>query len=284
MKVCILLFLALVFVMLCPASAYAQTSTVCFTPGLTAPECIIIPVNGTQFLIQHPTGPTLTVSVTDIGPIQCSGGNCGPGPCNNGEAHRWRVEADPQGVPFLTSYRVSFRVPGEICHCQTAGGALAANILQGCGTTLWVAEGGQFQTIVYLIDFLTPQGYGPSCPDAAPPNPEIESYLFPQIGTSFGVLLANASPGVPAVLILGFTQVSVPLVVFLPGSTCVLLAWFDLLMPPAVVSPSGTAGVTFPIPPMPTLVGANFYFQWGILDPGAPVNVAMTPGLSVVIV
>lgn len=308
MKIRVLLFLALAIVMVFSAPVSAQNfgAVVCFTPGNAVPFCLTLPVDGFPYVIPHPTGPLLGVILTDIGPIQCNGGGCGPNPCNNGVAHRWRIQTNPVAVPAGSNYRVSVRVPGIICNCVILNAGVV-QVLQGCGTTLWIGEtGGPLANtffISYGIDFLTPNGYGPGCPDAIPPDLDILNSGFPQIGTSFGVVLTNASPGVPASLLMSATSTYLPLTPFtsatsyvppkplvIDGPTCVLNVGPGFVgFPAAVTSPTGTASTYFPIPNAPALAGLSVYFQWLVLDPGAPGGVpplafAMTPGLSVVIV
>jgi hypothetical protein len=59
-------------------------------------------------------------------------------------------------------------------------------------------------------------------------------------------------------------------------SAPVLLAWFP-------TDTQGVAVVPLPVPPAPGLDGLQLFAQFGVLDAGSPLGVALTPGLRIVV-
>lgn len=86
------------------------------------------------------------------------------------------------------------------------------------------------------------------------------------------VTLTNGAAGAPAVLVLGATELSLPLFGGL------LVPAPDLLLPMGSLSPSGSAALplTWPAGAPP---GISLWFQGWVIDPSAPSGLAATNGL-----
>lgn len=106
------------------------------------------------------------------------------------------------------------------------------------------------------------------------------SHPAPVLGDpGFGIGLANALPGTPAMLGLSQREVA-------HASPCGLFistAPTDLLLPSAAAfgiettSPTGSANVSLPLPADPTLSGLVLYAQWVVIDPAGQHTELGTP-------
>jgi hypothetical protein len=102
--------------------------------------------------------------------------------------------------------------------------------------------------------------------------------------SAFQIRLGNARPFAPAVLALslaanqnvGSCQVAVDLT---PPN--LILPYGPLGL--AVTDASGTASVSLPIPPDPSLIGTTFFAQWGVADLQAPGGIALTQAGMIII-
>ncbi|HET6203503.1 MAG TPA: hypothetical protein VFI25_11955 [Planctomycetota bacterium] len=105
----------------------------------------------------------------------------------------------------------------------------------------------------------------------------------PQIGNAgFGLTIAAARGGAPALLVLNAVETSVPFA----GGTIFVLPGAAVPLPlggPAGVAGAGFATVSLPIPNDLSLVSATVSAQAGILDPAANSSVALTAGLRVTV-
>ena len=104
-----------------------------------------------------------------------------------------------------------------------------------------------------------------------------------QVGNaSFGLTVAAARGGAPALLILNAVETAIPFaggtIFVLPGAVIPLT-----LGGPVGVPGAGFATVPLAIPNDPSLVGATVSSQSGILDPAANSSVALTAGLRVTV-
>ncbi|MFH0945972.1 MAG: hypothetical protein V2A76_12295 [Planctomycetota bacterium] len=91
-------------------------------------------------------------------------------------------------------------------------------------------------------------------------------------GTPAGLSLSNALPGSSTWLFIGLTQVNTPL----RGGTLVPSA--DFLVPNLPVNGSGALAIGTTWPPVPS--GTAVYFQYWVIDAGAPSGVSASNGLE----
>ncbi|HKB15618.1 MAG TPA: hypothetical protein VKF62_06100, partial [Planctomycetota bacterium] len=104
-----------------------------------------------------------------------------------------------------------------------------------------------------------------------------------QVGNaSFGLTIAAARGGAPALLVLNALETAIP---FAGGTIFVLPG---VVIPLALGGPAGVPGAGFATVPLavpndPSLVGATVSGQAGILDPAANSTVALTAGLRVTV-
>lgn len=104
--------------------------------------------------------------------------------------------------------------------------------------------------------------------------PFLFSTTTPQIGQTFTVHLANATPNAPAFLFYGVSDTTwngQPLPFDLtslgfPG--CMVFISLDVGLT-ATTTASGNANSPFPIPNVPSLIGSSFFNQWFVLDVSA---------------
>ncbi|MGH7149969.1 MAG: integrin alpha [Planctomycetota bacterium] len=134
---------------------------------------------------------------------------------------------------------------------------------------------------------------GLGCAGSSGSPPRIGATRSPKIGTTFKVNLSETPPGLPALLLLGFSDtqwwgVPLPLNLAPQGMpACSLLVSPDLVfgLTTAAFGPgNGRLVAPIAIPASSSLVGLAFYTQWYVVDPGpAPIPGAMTRGLAVTI-
>ena len=100
-------------------------------------------------------------------------------------------------------------------------------------------------------------------------TPELGNIGTPVLGGSYDVTLSEARPSSVAVMVSGLSdQVyqGTPLPIALPGAPgCDVLASPDVLQA-ELLSTSGTASGTISVPSTPSLMGANVFHQWAVLD------------------
>lgn len=126
--------------------------------------------------------------------------------------------------------------------------------------------------------------FGTGCP-AGSTTPVIDMRGDPRVGNEISYQLLQAPAGSMSFLLLGLNNTSfgaLPLPLNLapflgPQSTCQLLVSPDLLVP-LPVAPNGTAMFGCYLPPLPALVGATVFAQFGVITQTAPGGMAMTPG------
>ncbi len=135
--------------------------------------------------------------------------------------------------------------------------------------------------------------FGQGCSAPTGVVPRIGATRSPSLGTTFKVNLSRISASRPVLLLLGFSNAAwwtilLPLDLSfagLPG--CALLVSPDCVVGrTSDVLGTGDGRVVAPlgIPADGSLVGAQFYAQWYVVDPGpAPIPGAMTRGLAVTI-
>jgi hypothetical protein len=141
-----------------------------------------------------------------------------------------------------------------------------------------------------LLEGAAPGGnftFGSGCAGTGGVVPTIGANSPPMVpNLGYAVTLSGALPGTAAVLVVGFSDtmwLAFPLplnLAFVLAPACFLNVSVDIQIPTAT-SGAGTASQLLPIPPLPGLVGASLYSQWGVIDPGAagPLPLAMSKGL-----
>ncbi|MCA8973716.1 MAG: hypothetical protein KDC98_03295, partial [Planctomycetes bacterium] len=97
------------------------------------------------------------------------------------------------------------------------------------------------------------------------PIPSIDVNGPPQLGTSYGVTLADGLPSSVAVLVTGSSS---PSPVTLPGTACDLYVSPDIT-DAELLSATGACSHTIPVPSSTNFLGVNLYHQWAVLDPAA---------------
>jgi hypothetical protein len=115
-------------------------------------------------------------------------------------------------------------------------------------------------------------------------EPEIAAAELPTLGAQFSVVLAQAAPGAPAILLFGSSdagwgglQLPLDLQAFgAPG--CFLNASADLSLFARDASAVGTARVSLLVPNDPGLAGATFVNQWTVLDGTNPLGLTFSKG------
>lgn len=126
--------------------------------------------------------------------------------------------------------------------------------------------------------------FGSGCPAGAN-TPVIDMQGDPRVGNEVQYQLLQAPAGAAAFLMIGLSNTAfggLPLPLSLRpwlgnASTCSLLVAADALTP-IMVSNGGTATIGCYLPPLPVLVGATVFAQWGVVTPQAAGGVAMTAG------
>ena len=140
------------------------------------------------------------------------------------------------------------------------------------------------------MDAAAPLPYGAPCASAGGCTPTISTVGPPLAGTpAFAIALSGAEPATVALLMFGLAPTSIPFGLFVPGSTCTMLAASAVLVGPFPVSPgpgcSGATSVPLPIPAgIPA--GSTLYAQFAVIEPGifpAPGSISMTPGLPITV-
>jgi hypothetical protein len=126
-------------------------------------------------------------------------------------------------------------------------------------------------------DAVAQEAFGQGC-SAGGYTPTIGLQGRPELGGEFALALSNAPPNTPALLVLGFSQHSLPLD-YLGAVGCELLVWPDASIP-TIVSPSGTADFWLYVPPDPTLIGLPIFGQWGVLGGSSLESLSMTAGVA----
>jgi FG-GAP repeat protein len=133
--------------------------------------------------------------------------------------------------------------------------------------------------------------FGAGCPGSSGEVARIGATWEPSVGSTWSVNLSKTIPGVPALLLLGFSNsqwggVFLPFDLGLLGMPgCPLLVSPDLVFPATTSgnpAAGGRAKVTFAIPANPALAGATVYVQWHVADlTAATPGGAVTRGLAV---
>ncbi|HET6204058.1 MAG TPA: FG-GAP-like repeat-containing protein [Planctomycetota bacterium] len=161
------------------------------------------------------------------------------------------------------------------------------------GTPVTLTGGTVGKVRVYSGAPLGVSAYGQGCPGPTGVVPRIGASKSPMIGTSFRINLSQTAPGRPALLLLGFSNSAwwgtpLPLnLSFLGMPGCSLLVSPDVPVGFATSAFGATQGrVVAPLalPADPSVVGAQFYAQWYVADPGpAAFPGSATRALQIVI-
>jgi hypothetical protein len=138
-------------------------------------------------------------------------------------------------------------------------------------------------------------GYGNGCKGDGGVIPQITTNTIPVAGDpNFTFLLSQARPGAPALLLWGLSNTQWA-GFQLPLDLTALGVWgCDLNVAPdfawgtatnGVGAGNGVGQITWPIPPVATLVGVPFWAQWAVIDQSTsrPLPLTMSPGLALVI-
>jgi len=103
--------------------------------------------------------------------------------------------------------------------------------------------------------------------------PSLEVDGSPSLGTVMSMVLGSSAPATaPGILAVGIAQQSVAF----KGGTMLVVPLLQI----GVSVPTGTTALPFLVPSAPLLLGADTYVQLWMADTGAPVNVALSPGLQ----
>lgn len=116
--------------------------------------------------------------------------------------------------------------------------------------------------------------FGTGCAGATRRTPVLGFFGVPTIGQNMVLMLRNGLGGGNAFVSVGISDTlmnGVPLPIDLgpagaPG--CRVLASMEMVVG-VPIDPTGESNLTLPIPAQPALVGASFFDQWFVLDPGA---------------
>jgi ELWxxDGT repeat protein len=138
---------------------------------------------------------------------------------------------------------------------------------------LFVGDDGVLGQELWLFDLGAPgaalaQNYGSSqCPGSGNRTPHIVPFGLPTIANAnFAIDVVDALPNSWAVLFVA------PSPSALIVDSCRVLLGLPFASLPAVPTTSaGTARTPIPVPNNPTLVGAQFFAQYGVLDPQGPL-------------
>ena len=95
---------------------------------------------------------------------------------------------------------------------------------------------------------------------------------------TFDVTCSEVFGGAPGFLGLSTGSAAIPL---FGGTVLVNPVAVGATFVPVVATAGGAVSVSTPIPPVPSLIDAHVYFQYGFLDLGAAGNVSMSDGLDV---
>ena len=115
--------------------------------------------------------------------------------------------------------------------------------------------------------------YGSGC-SGTKGVPMIMNNGVPKIGSTFQIQVVYFYSNAPAMLITGFSDkswgnISLPYNLWFYGAPkCNLLASIDRI-DPTVLSSTGFGSVKFVVPNLTSLISANFYNQWMVVDPKA---------------
>ena len=123
-------------------------------------------------------------------------------------------------------------------------------------------------------------GFGVGLAGTGGATPTLGAGTCPQIGTTVVMSIANGLGGAFGLLVGGHGSSPYALV----GGTGYVLPPLDLQLvfhANGVGAGAGEAQVPLAVPNDPILIGLPFYFQAGLLDPIAPANVSLTPGLEI---
>lgn len=164
-------------------------------------------------------------------------------------------------------------------------GAVSISDFYSTGSrTFFAADDGVNGVEPWLFDpanggvaFVLP--YGTACA-GTPGEPVIAAAGLPTVGNGgFAVTVQNALPATLAIPVAGSGQTNIPV-----GGGCRLLVDFPFtLLPTEFTDASGSAATAVPVPNNPSLVGANLFFQWAVLDGAGPFldGFAVSGGLQV---
>ncbi len=163
------------------------------------------------------------------------------------------------------------------------GTILATDVPVGDGST-----GFSPQETIWQIDVLGPGcdgftlPYGTGLAGSGALVAALSSAGCPDVNRAgFSISVSNALGGTVGALVVGLSQLNVPLL----GGT--LLASPDLTLPIALsgaVGVPGAGSLTIPLFfPSPSHQGLSLYLQAGLLDPGATQTLALTNGLRITI-
>ncbi len=212
------------------------------------------------------------------------------------------VEARPPSSPVWELLLLAPGNPacgaGGIAVSATTGGSGFASLLANGGGEIrlrFTSDSPPNPLLGWYVDNLSLTAhlvnaaptYGSACAGSGGCLPTISASGLPAVGSAtFAIDLQNAQPGALATLILGPSQIGVPVGLFLPGNPCTVLVTPNDLVGPLPVPAGGGCGgsvsVSIPIPcGLPT--GAAVFAQFAVFEPvlfPAANSVSMTPGLS----
>lgn len=125
--------------------------------------------------------------------------------------------------------------------------------------------------------------YGIGCPGSGGRIPDHFSPTSPEIGQPASHNLRDALPGAATFLFVGLSrtvwrQFTLPLGLAFAGADprCSVLA-AGTIVEQSSTGAAGTASVTFPLPNDPGLIGARFFTQYFVVDPGLPTALKAPP-------
>jgi hypothetical protein len=128
----------------------------------------------------------------------------------------------------------------------------------------------------------TATNYGTGVGGAGELEPQITLNGCPSPGVTITVEISNGRGGAPGCLMMGSERDDSPL-----GAGMILVIPSDVVSHELQGEPgaagAGTKNFPFRVPSMPSLIGAQVFFQAGYLDDLAPLGISLTNGLEVVI-
>jgi hypothetical protein len=192
------------------------------------------------------------------------------------------VLTTPITVPANTRYFIAF-AEAQMSHpiCQ-AGGTPTSYYWHPPNATTW--NGTFTQAWTYRVSCAPGYaGYGAGCRGSNQQVPSLTNTGLPRLNQQFTVDLSQAVPSRPAFLFFGLSRTQwltlrLPFDLTPIGAPCMVLSSGEIQFPTAVGA-TGNASVRFSVPNNMSLIGAPFFNQYWITDPGNnPLNLSASNG------
>jgi hypothetical protein len=106
--------------------------------------------------------------------------------------------------------------------------------------------------------------------------PQLIGFGHPWLGAAHFALDVLSAPAItPGVIALGMATASLPI------GPCTLYLQDTLIVVGVITNAAGFCSLRLSIPPLPSLTGAVLFAQAFVLDAGAPIGLAFSPGLQI---